>query len=339
MIRSTRILLIDPRHPEPDRIAEAAKILREGGLVAFPTETVYGLGANALSTEAVEGIFRAKGRPTTNPLIVHLASLQQWSSVAAEFPEAARQLADAFWPGPLTLVLPKSAAIPLIVTAGGPTVAVRIPRHPVAFALLEAVGLPIAAPSANRSTELSPTRAEHVFESLGGRIDLILDAGPTTAGIESTVVDVTTHPPRLLRPGPIAPSELEAYLGPMLLPGQMVPTAEEPIRSPGLSARHYAPRTPLELVDDVECAAARFPGNVGELWAIVARAEEVPELPQGIRIVTMPNDSAGFASRLYDVLHELDHAGLERILVIAPPPNEEWLAVRDRLRRAATDHG
>ncbi len=197
----TELLAVDPFSPEPERIARAAEVLRRGGLVAFPTETVYGLGANALDPNAVAGIFHAKGRPANNPVIVHVAEARDVLRVVADWPEIAERLAQRFWPGPLTLVLPKRAGVPDVVTAGGPTVAVRVPAHPVALALLRAVGVPIAAPSANRSTQLSPTRAEHVQRGLDGLIDLILDGGPTTGGLESTVLDVTTTPPRLLRPG------------------------------------------------------------------------------------------------------------------------------------------
>ena len=191
-------------------------MLRGGGLAAFPTETVYGLGANALDAAAVARIFAAKGRPANNPLIVHLADAAQVREIAADWPESASRLAERFWPGPLTLVLPRRDIVPDIVTARGPTVAVRVPAHPVAQALLRAAALPLAAPSANRSTELSPTRAEHVLRGLEGRIDLLLDGGPTAGGIESTVLDVTIMPPRLLRPGLIGVAQLEAVIGPLM---------------------------------------------------------------------------------------------------------------------------
>ncbi len=211
----TEVLSVDAHAPQADRIARAAAVLRGGGLVAFPTETVYGLGALALDAAAVGRIFAAKGRPANNPVIVHIAETEQVSRIAAEWPEVAERLARRFWPGPLTLIVPRNANVPDVTTAGGPTVAVRVPAHPVALALLRAVGAPVAAPSANRSSELSPTLAEHVLRGLDGRIDLVLDGGPTTGGIESTVLDVSTSPPRLLRPGLIGPAELEAMVGPI----------------------------------------------------------------------------------------------------------------------------
>src|SRR5437763_8542920 len=228
-------------------IASAADVLRSGGLVAFPTETVYGLGANALDADAVGRIFAAKGRPAANPIIVHVADAAGVGAVVADWPDAAARLAERFWPGPLTLVLPKRDAVPDVVTAGGPTVAVRVPAHPVAHALLRAAGVPVAAPSANRSSELSPTTAGHVLHGLGGRIDLILDAGPCPGGIESTVLDVTNDPPRLLRPGLVTPAQIEAVIGPIQRFGE---PAGSVLRSPGLLAKHYAPRAPLELAGD-----------------------------------------------------------------------------------------
>src|SRR5262249_11514941 len=225
---------------------QAAEILRRGGLVAFPPESVYGLGAHALDREAVERIFAAKGRPATNPLIVHAADESAARALARAWPDAAMRLAQRFWPGPLTLVVPKAEAVPDIVTAGGTTVALRVPVHPVALALLREAGIPLAAPSANRSTQVSPTRAEHVLRGLDGRIDVLLDAGPTPGGIESTVLDVTTSPPRLLRPGLVTPREIEAIIGPIEFAQSMKAEAGQPQRSPGISGKHYAPRTPLE---------------------------------------------------------------------------------------------
>src|SRR5262245_52423466 len=196
MSMNLSVLVVSPESPEAQAIARAAVVLRAGGLVAFPTETVYGLGANALDATAVRRIFTAKGRPANNPLIVHVAGAAHVGRVAAAWPALAARLAERFWPGPLTLILPRSAAVPDEVTAGGPTVAVRVPAHPVARALLEAAGVPVAAPSANRSTQLSPTTAAHVLRGLNGRIDLLLDGGPTAGGLESTVLDLTTEPPR-----------------------------------------------------------------------------------------------------------------------------------------------
>ena len=234
---------VDSANPEPEVIHRAAEVIRAGGLVAFPTETVYGLGANALDSAAVARIFEAKGRPATNPLIVHVSDAPEVLNVASRWPETAAKLADRFWPGPLTLVVPKGEKVPSVVTAGGPTVAVRCPNHAVARALIREAGVPIAAPSANRSTELSPTRAEHVLKGLNGRINMLLDGGHCSGGIESTVVDVTGTIPRVLRPGLVTVSMLEAVCGRVEIGAKDGGVS----RSPGQMAKHYSPRTPLVL--------------------------------------------------------------------------------------------
>jgi L-threonylcarbamoyladenylate synthase len=327
----TQVLVADA-----DAIAQAAAMLRGGGLVAFPTETVYGLGANALDVQAVAGIFAAKGRPSHNPLIVHIPDVAEAERLAGDWPEPAQRLAERFWPGPLTLVVPKSRRVPDLVTGGGSTVALRAPAHPVAQALLRATGLPLAAPSANRSSSLSPTRAEHVLTALGGRIPLVLDAGPATGGLESTVLDVTTTPARLLRPGLVTPTEIEAVIGPIAR--QVAATLGQPLPSPGMLGRHYAPRTPLEC-------------TVGDGWLRVRRLLEegqrvgwltLGEPPQPLDplrgvALAMPVDPSAYATQLYTALHTLDAAGVARIVVALPPPGEAWLAVRDRLRRAAQE--
>jgi len=228
-------------------ILRGAEVIRAGGLVAFPTETVYGLGADALSDSAVARIFEAKERPRGNPLIVHLADAAVLESVAARVPPRARDVAARFWPGPLTLVLPRASTVPLITTGGLDTVAARVPSHPVALALIEASGRPIAAPSANRSGRPSPTRAGHVRDDLDGRIDMILDGGPTPVGVESTVLDMTTEPPMLLRPGGVTLEQLRDCLGEVaVLKGD---DEEATGRSPGLRYRHYAPRAQVIVVD------------------------------------------------------------------------------------------
>jgi L-threonylcarbamoyladenylate synthase len=331
---STTVLPIRVDLPEPDIIARAAAILRAGGLVAFPTETVYGLGAHGLDPAAVARIFAAKGRPPSNPLILHVHDRAGALSLAAEWPEPAERLARRFWPGPLTLVVPRSPIVPDLVTAGGPTVAVRMPAHPVARALIEAAGVPIAAPSANRSTQLSPTRAEHVLSGLNGRIALLLDGGPTAGGLESTVLDVTCSPPRLLRPGPIGPTELEAITGPIARPAAAAESGQ-PLRSPGLLARHYAPRAPLECVADGQERAAELCRRGFRVGWLTFASPSV-HAPHGAEVRFMPADPVAYAAQLYAVLHELDDAGVERILVALPPDEEAWLAIRDRLRRAAT---
>jgi L-threonylcarbamoyladenylate synthase len=331
----TDVLPVNLKFPEPDVIARAAAVLRGGGLVAFPTETVYGLGANALDAAAVLRIFAAKGRPANNPLIVHVAEAKKAREVVADWPPTADRLAAHFWPGPLTLVLPRGAAVPDAVTAGGPTVAVRVPAHPVARALIEAAGVPVAAPSANRSSRLSPTTAEHVLRSLGGRIDLLLDGGPTAGGLESTVLDLTTAPPRLLRPGLIAPGDLEAVLGPIRRPGAADSAESGPLPAPGLLPRHYAPRAVLECVADDSRARAAELAHRGVRVGWLPFALVTEPGPAGVATVVMPRTAAEYAARLYAVLHDLDEAGVERVVVELPPDAEEWLAVRDRLRRAA----
>jgi L-threonylcarbamoyladenylate synthase len=315
-----------------ESIELAADILRRGGLVAFPTETVYGLGANALDSTAVARIFEAKGRPANNPIIVHVADASMVSLVAASWPPTAARLAERFWPGPLTLVLPKQPTLPDGVTGGGPTVGVRVPAHPVARALLEAVQLPIAAPSANRSSELSPTTAEHVRQALDGRIDMILDGGACPGGIESIVLDVTSDPPRILRPGLIAVAQIESLIGPIHRFAARDSTG--PLASPGLLDRHYSPQADLEVADDDGRARVeellRTDESVGWLtWP------DVPPVPTITRI-DLPRDPIAYAARLYAALHDLDAADIDRIVVAQPPDSDEWLAIRDRLSRAAT---
>ena len=302
--------------PTPDAIRAAGARLRTGGVVAFPTETVYGLGANALDAAAVAKVFTLKGRPSTNPLIVHVATVEQAKAVTSHWTPAAEVLAAKFWPGPLTLVLAKAAAIPDAVTAGGPTVAVRVPAHPVALALLQAAGVPVAAPSANKSGELSPTTAEHVRRSMGESVEA-LDGGACPGGLESTVVDASGETVRLLRPGLISVDELEAVVGRVLVGAD----TSGPLPSPGMLARHYAPRTALE------CAAtadeADFLVNLYETAGLkVAR-------------YACPADPSVAAQNLYADLHALDDAGYDRIIAALPPDAGEWQAVRDRLTRAA----
>jgi L-threonylcarbamoyladenylate synthase len=326
---NTERLTLDPHTPDAEIIARAADVLRRGGLVVFPTETVYGLGANALDSDAVARIFTAKGRPSNNPLIVHVADPKQVQQLTASFPPSFVALATAFWPGPLSVVLPKSEVVPDIVTGGGATVALRQPAHPVALALLREVQLPLAAPSANRSSELSPTCAEHVLRGLDGRIDLILDAGPTTAGIESTVLDLSTTPPRLLRPGPITPALIEAVIGPITSSASSTIDETTPLTSPGMLPRHYAPRTPLECAN-VE--RVRELGREGKRVGWVTWSA-TPEANAATR--EMPTNAVEYAAKLYAVLHELDALGLDRIIIELLAEGDEWLAVRDRLHRAS----
>jgi len=327
----TSVVPVDAAAPAAESIARAADVLRAGGLVAFPTETVYGLGALALDAAAVGRIFAAKGRPANNPIIVHVADAAAARRVVADWPDVAERLAARFWPGPLTLVLARGADVPDAVTAGGPTVAVRVPAHHVALALLRAVGAPVAAPSANRSSELSPTRADHVLRGLDGRIDLVLDAGPTVGGIESTVLDATATPPRLLRPGLIGPAALEAVVGPLTRGSR---AAAGPFPSPGMLARHYAPRTPLECIENGRERVAALLNDGARVGWLTFSSAPVPS-PPGLVALEMPTEPTAYAARLYDALHLLDRSGVDRIVVDMPPDGEAWLAVRDRLRRAA----
>jgi L-threonylcarbamoyladenylate synthase len=322
----TRLLPVSG--PEDPAILEAAALLRAGGLVAFPTETVYGLGADGLNPVAVAKIYAAKGRPATNPVILHVADEAGARELVSHWPAEARALAGRFWPGPLTLVLPASEAVPSIVRAGGPSVALRCPAHPVALALIRATGRPLAAPSANRSQHLSPTLAQHVASSLGEAVDLILDAGPTAAGLESTILDLSGGRPRILRPGPLAPGELAALVGPVDLWEGAV-KAGQVQAAPGMAERHYAPRARLELVAPGAGLAAD-PGR-----AAYVGLGSLPSLPVGVRGILLPLDAEVVGTRLYALLHELDDAGLERIFMERPPEDEAWLAVRDRLRRAS----
>ncbi len=298
-------------------ISEAAALIRRGRLVAFPTETVYGLGANALDAEAVARIFEAKGRPRTSPLIVHVSSIEMARTLVTDWPPEAETLARAFWPGPLTLVLPKQAQVPDIVTAGLGTVGVRMPAHPMAQELIRESGVPIAAPSANRFTEVSPTTAEHVRQSLGDRVDCILDGGPTQVGIESTVLSLAQSP-RLLRPGMISQAEIEELIGPI---ERVAGKQEGAHESPGMHERHYSPRTRVILGEPPR------DGRGAYLW----RTRELP----AARLVRMPEDAEAYAAVLYAQLHALDAAGLDWIAIEPPPEDQEWVAIRDRLRRAA----
>jgi L-threonylcarbamoyladenylate synthase len=330
----TEIVPVDAQAPDPGVIARAAGIIRAGGLVAFPTETVYGLGAAALDAGAVAGIFLAKGRPATNPLIVHVADTESARAIVTEWPDDAELLTARFWPGPLTLVLPRRPEVPDIVTAGGPTVAVRNPAHPVALALIRQSGTPVAAPSANRSEQLSPTRAEHVARSLRGRVALILDAGPTAGGLESTVLAITADGPLLLRPGLVTPAEIEAVIGPVRRAAQSARPAA--LASPGAMPRHYAPNAPLEVVNTGEARVVELAtagDRVGWLTFLAARPGAASH--ENLIQVTMPPDAAAYAARLYDALHQLDAAGVTRIVVDSVPAGDAWLAIRDRLRRAS----
>jgi L-threonylcarbamoyladenylate synthase len=299
---------------DQEEIQKAAEILRSRGLVIFPTETVYGLGANALDAAAVAKIYALKGRPATSPLIVHVGSIEQARELASEWLAEAEQLAREYWPGPLTLVVPKQPVIPDEVTAGLPTVGLRMPRHPVALALLRAAGVPIAAPSANRFRQLSPTTAQHVREAFGDETPFLLDGGPCVVGLESTVVAVTKDGLEVLRPGMAYVQQAKAT----------IVSDESAHRSPGQHKKHYSPRTRVLLVNH-----GRLPqqGRGAYLWI-----EHEANAAQTIR---MPAQAAAYAAQLYRQLHELDGHGLDWIAVEFPPETRDWAAIRDRLTRAA----
>jgi L-threonylcarbamoyladenylate synthase len=307
--------------------------------VAFPTETVYGLGAHALDPRAVARIFEAKGRPAHNPLIVHVADARQARQLAAEWPKAAQRLAERFWPGPLSLVVERTAAVPDIVTGGGSSVALRVPSHPVARQLLRASGLALAAPSANPSTQVSATTAEHVMRYLAGRIEMVLDAGPAIGGLESTVLDVRSNPARLLRPGLISREELEESLGEAIQWAEhgSAPSAE-PLPSPGMMLRHYAPRVPVDCANDDGAARVRELSERGLRVGWLALGQPQGALPAGsmVKIVWLAADPARYAAGLYAALHELEAAAVDRIVIALPPDTPDWHAIHDRLRRAST---
>ena len=293
-----------------DDLDKAATLLRQGGVVAFPTETVYGLGANALDAKAVGRIFAIKERPLSSPLIAHVASIAMAQSILADWPPIAQTLATRFWPGPLTLVLRKRPNVPDIVTAGLASVGVRMPSHPMALELIERAGVPIAAPSANRFTQVSPTTADHVRRMLGDRIDMVLDGGPSKVGIESTVVSLTGAQPTVLRPGMITITELEDATGGLW--ATLSPEAAVG-ESPGMHPRHYSPRT-------------RF--------VLLPRGAERPQ-GRGC-LLEMPSEPAAFAETLYSRLHAADLAGWDWIAIEEPPDTHEWTGIRDRLKRASS---
>lgn len=338
----TLVVPVDPQHPDPEAIARAAEILRRGGLVAFPTETVYGLGADGLNPDALTRLFQAKGRPATDPVILHIADLEALPQLAREIPSAAWMLARRFWPGPLTLVLPKQPLVPDQVTAGLPTVAIRMPAHPVALALIRAARVPIAAPSANRFGHTSPTTAQHVLEDLEGRIDLILDAGPTAIGVESTVLDLTRPVPTILRPGGLPREALEAAIGPVAVFDRSI---AGPAPAPGMSPKHYAPRAEMVILIGpgewfrplLRELATRYLQEGYRVGMLIAEEDRstVEDLSVEIAVLGSERDLEGIARRLYPAIRELDARGLDLILARDFGIQGLGLAIRDRLIRAA----
>jgi L-threonylcarbamoyladenylate synthase len=313
-----------------DAIEHAAAVLRAGELVAFPTETVYGLGADASNPGAVKKIYAAKGRPRNHPLIVHVASIAQIDAWAEALPALAQRLAERYWPGPLTLVLKRAARVDDLVTGGQDTIALRVPSHPIAQALLSVFGGGIAAPSANRYGRVSATRAEHVRSEFGDVVRCVLDGGASEVGIESTIVDMSGPQPALLRPGHITALQLEHTLGQPLAPA----TAYSP-RAPGTLAKHYAPQTPLMVMEaDLMLELAGSMSRQGQRVAVLARTVRQPLL-SGLTWIAAPADAAAYAHDLYANLRALDHAGCTAILVEQLPLDAAWAAIQDRLMRAA----
>jgi L-threonylcarbamoyladenylate synthase len=343
----TDVIRIDPDHPDPEQIARAAACLQRGGLVAFPTETVYGLGVHAMDRKAVLRLFEAKGRPANDPLIVHVSALAETTPLVVELPSHAVILAERFWPGPLTLVMRRSSGVPREVTAGLETVAIRVPAHPVARALLLAAAVPVAAPSANLFSRPSPTRAEHVLDDLNGRIDMLVDGGPTDVGVESTVLDLTVEPPVLLRPGAISLERLRMVVPTVTVAARRNQSDDRAsMASPGLLSKHYAPRAPVTIyrgdasrAREAIRAAASDAVASGKRVGVLATGEDAAslrDLPVVMGDLGSEENVETVASRLYGALRELDAARVD--LVLARDLAREdglWRAIGDRLRRAA----
>jgi L-threonylcarbamoyladenylate synthase len=317
-------------------VRRAAELLQSGEVVALPTETVYGLAANALNAQAVAKIFEIKGRPAHNPIIAHVASVEMARRCASRWPVLADRLAKAFWPGPLTLVLPRAEFIPDMVTAGGPTVGIRWPSHPFIQAVIQHCNFPLAAPSANLSNQVSPTNARHVLKQLGRKIRLIVDGGQCQVGIESTVVDLSRSPPRILRPGMIHDRALLAVTGELAErngPGRGV------LKSPGLLPKHYSPQAKLVLcawTDDGDLRARAESLGVPRSKIHVIAHTHIPSAQDFGAVNVIPHDPEAFARAIYALLHECDEGGAEVIVVEKLPETNEWRAVLDRLNRAAS---
>ena len=347
----TEIIKIDTAAPDWDKQLDiAAEVLKAGGLVAFPTETVYGLGANALNTEAVEGIYKAKGRPSDNPLIVHIAETESLAGIVKSVPEAAPCLMEAFWPGPLTMIFPKSETVPSIITAGLDTVAVRMPAHPIARALIKKAGIPVAAPSANSSGKPSPTLAKHVIEDLHGKVDIIIDGGSTHVGLESTVLDITSKVPMILRPGGVTYEQLQQVIGKVAADPALSTTSEGHTvpKSPGMKYRHYAPEASLLLVQGEQDHVVFEIGRRADLFLKEGTAvgilttDETSGLYESSLYTSCRMISLGsklhpetMASNLFRCLREFDEKKVEVILAEAPEINGIGRAVMNRMTKAA----
>lgn len=342
----TEVLTLDPDHPASTGIEHAATILRRGGLVAFPTETVYGLGAHALNPSAVRRIFEAKGRPAADPLIVHIHDIHALGDLTQDPPEVVNALASRFWPGPLTMVVRRSRAVPPEVTAGLDTVAVRIPAHPIAHALIAAAAIPVAAPSANLFSRPSPTRAAHVLEDLDGRIDLVIDGGSTTVGVESTVLDLTGAVPTILRPGAVTMEMLRAVLPDVTIRSTSVDEPGVSMKSPGLLSRHYSPRAEMTLyegptravLERIVADATKSVTRGQRVGVLIADEDDLGQYPIAVRVVRLgrERDHESLAANLYNALRVLDAEGVDVILARTLADGSGLVAaIHDRLRRAA----
>jgi len=333
-----------------EAVESAAELLRAGELVALPTETVYGLAANAWDAAAVARIYEVKGRPARNPIIVHVAGLELARECVASWPPLADKLAGAFWPGPLTLVLPRSPRVPDVVTAGGPTVGVRWPSHPFIQAVIRACGFPLAAPSANPANQVSPTNAEHVRKDFEGKIPLIVDGGPSQVGLESTVLDLAAAPPAVLRPGMIHAESLLAVMGEKEIGLSALNRTSGPeteLRSPGMLRKHYSPRARLVVLhwtdeEDLKRRIAESLASEGCASVSLRQCHVIAHtrLPKGAdfgRVASMERDPAAFARDIYAQLHQSDALGARLIIVEAPPPGEDWRGITDRLARAGAE--
>jgi L-threonylcarbamoyladenylate synthase len=332
---NTEVIQTDTKRRFDAAVEKAVALLKAGHPVALPTETVYGLAANALDLDSVAKIFGAKGRPSHNPIIVHVASLEMAISCAKSWPEPASLLVRAFWPGPLTVVVEKSAGIPGIVTAGGATVGIRWPSHPFIQAVIKACGFPLAAPSANRSNELSPTNAEHVLKSLRGRVPLIVDGGQCQVGIESTVVDLTEERPRILRPGMVNRESIRAVIGTL---DEQTEGGAMILKSPGMLKKHYAPKAALKVVSwendkELRNHAETLDKPLRDIF--VLSHTRIPSTTDFGRVSVIPHDVEAFARAIYGELHECDAAGAKAIIVEKLPDSPEWAGIADRLMRAA----
>ncbi|MFA9381590.1 MAG: L-threonylcarbamoyladenylate synthase [Acetanaerobacterium sp.] len=332
----TNLIEIDAQSPDKEMVAQAGKLLAQGGLVAIPTETVYGLAANALDGQAVRAIFAAKGRPQDNPLIVHIADPEGLTPLVRELPQTALALAKAFWPGPLTMILGRSPLVPAIVSAGLDTVAVRMPSHPVARAIIRAAGVPLAAPSANRSGSPSPTTAAHVMDDLGGRIPLVVDGGACGVGVESTVVSLISDIPVILRPGAVTREQLERVVGKVRVDDGVLHQVSDSVKasSPGMKYRHYSPRARVIMVEADSDRYCDYVNNLDGAFALCFE-EDIPKLHVNYVNYGAQGDASEQARLLFFSLRELDRLGAKTVYARAPIKRGLGLAVYNRLLRAA----